>query len=63
MHACKAMGMNLGGFDIATNSQIFKCFVRSRMKYAIRILSLRKTAEIRQLQVLLNEGIQIAMGM
>lgn len=63
LHALKDLGMNASGFDIATNSQVLKCFVRSRLEYAIGILPLRKAIEIRQLQTFLNEGIRIAMGM
>jgi exonuclease III len=63
LYALKDLGMNAGGFDIATNSQVLKCFVRSRLEYAIAILPLRKTNELRQLQASLNEGIRLAMGM
>lgn len=62
MHAFKEMQMNIDEFDMATNSQIFKCLVQSQMEYAIGILPLRKTAEIRQLQVLLNEGTRMTLG-
>lgn len=63
MHAMKDLGMNTSGFDIATNSQIFKCFVRSRLEYAIGILPLRQATEVRRLQTFLNEGIRIALSM
>lgn len=61
--ALRNMRMSLAGFDVVTNAQVFKCFVRSRLEYGLPILSLCKGSEIDRLQRWQNQALRSILGL
>jgi hypothetical protein len=62
-YALQRMGMNLGGFDTVTNSQTYKCFIRSKMEYGVAMMPLRKNTEIAELNKTQNESLRSILGL
>jgi hypothetical protein len=58
----KALGANLGGFDVVTLGRVIKAFLRSRLEYCLALVSWAPTG-FKRLEVALNNIIRTITGM